>query len=180
MQTIIDNTNQKIDSAITHLKEKLSTIIATGASPAMLKNVEVEYYEVMTPINQVANVKAADATMLIVTPFEKTIVKDIVEAINKANLGLNPIDEGDSIRIMVPAMTADKRELFVKDAKHIGEEARISVRNVRTESNKKIKASEVSENEQRLAEETVQKIVDEANKKIEEIINAKVKDLTTL
>ncbi len=81
---------------------------------------------------------------------------------------------------MVPAMTAEKRESFVKEAKHIGEEARIAVRNVRTESNKKIKAAEVSENEQRQAEEDVQKIVDEHNKMIEDIVNKKVNDLTTL
>ncbi len=180
MQTVIENTRNKIDAAISHLNEKLATIIATGASPAMLKNVEVEYYEVMTPINQVANIKAPDATMLIVTPFEKSIVKDIVEAINKANLGLNPVDEGESIRIMVPPMTADKRDIYVKEAKQIGEEARISVRNVRTDSNKKIKAAEVSENEQRQAEEDVQSIVDQANKKIEEIVTKKVTDLTTL
>ncbi len=180
MQTIIDNTKQKLDSAINHLKEKLSTIIASGASPTMLKNVEVDYYETMTPLSQVANIKAPDATMLIVAPFDKTLIKGIVEAINKADLGLNPVDEGDQIRIMVPPMTADKREIFVKEAKQIGEEARISVRNVRTESNKKIKAEDPSENEQRLAEENVQKLVDEANKTIEEIINVKVKDLTTL
>ncbi len=180
MQEIITNTQSKIDSAIAHLNEKLGTIIATGASPAMLKNVEIEYYEVMTPINQVANIKAPDATMIIVSPFEKSIVKDIVEAINKANLGLNPVDEGDSIRIMVPPMTAEKREIYVKEAKQIGEEARISVRNVRTDSNKKIKAAGVSENEERQGEEDVQKIVDQANKTIEEIVNKKVKDLTTL
>lgn len=180
MQIIIDNTQQKIDSAIQHLREKLGSIIATGASPAMLKGIEVEYYEVMTPLNQVANIKAPDATMLMVSPFDKSLTKDIVEAINKANLGLNPVDEGDSIRIMVPPMTAEKRDIFVKEAKQIGEEARISVRNVRTDSNKKIKSEEMPENETRLAEENVQKIVDQANKTIEEIVNSKVNDLTTL
>ncbi len=180
METIIANTKQKLDNSVSSLREKLSTIIATGANPAMLKNVEAEYYEVMTPINQIANIKAPDATMLIVTPFEKPMVKVITEAINKANLGLNPVDEGDQIRIMVPPMTADKRELFVKEAKQIGEEARISVRNVRTDSNKKIKAAGLSENEERLGEEQVQKLVDETNKQIEEIVNTKVKDLTSL
>ncbi len=180
MQNTIDNTQQKIDSAISSLKERLSTIIATGANPSMLKKVEVEYYEVMTPINQVANIKAPDATMLMVAPFDKAMVKDIVEAIHKADLGLNPVDEGEQIRIMVPPMTADKRDLFVKEAKQIGEEARISVRNVRTDSNKKIKGLGLSENEERLAEEGIQKIVDSANKQIEEIVNTKVNDLTSL
>lgn len=180
MQQTIDNTQQKIESAVHVLKEKLSAIIATGANPSMLKNVEVEYYEAMTPINQVANVKAPDATMLIVTPFDKTLIKDIVEAIHKSDLGLNPVDEGEQIRIMVPPMTSDKRDLFVKDAKAIGEEARISVRNVRTDSNKKIKGLGLSENEERLAEEQIQKLVDDANKQIEEIVNTKVNDLTSI
>ncbi len=180
MEQIIENTKQKIDSAVNVLRERLSSIIATGANPSMLKNVEVEYYETMTPLNQVANIKAPDATMLIVSPFDRTLIKDIVEAIHKADLGLNPVDEGDQIRIMVPPMTAEKREIFVKEAKQIGEEARISVRNIRTDSNKKIKSSEFSENEERLGEEQVQKLVDEANKQIEEIINTKVNDLTSL
>ncbi len=180
MEQIIENTKQKIDSAVNVLRERLSAIIATGANPSMLKNVEVEYYETMTPLNQVANIKAPDATMLIVSPFDRTLIKDIVEAIHKADLGLNPVDEGDQIRIMVPPMTAEKREIFVKEAKQIGEEARISVRNIRTDSNKKIKSSEFSENEERLGEEQVQKLVDEANKQIEEIINTKVNDLTSL
>ncbi len=180
MQQIIDNTKQKLDQAIHVLREKLSSIIATGANPSMLKNIEVEYYETMTPINQVANVKAPDATMLIVSPFDKSMIKEIVEAIHKSDLGLNPVDEGEQIRIMVPPMTAEKRDIFVKEAKQIGEESRISVRNVRTDANKKIKASELSENEERLGEEQVQKLVDEANKQIEEIVNTKVNDLTSL
>lgn len=180
MQEIIDITKQKLDSSLHILHEKLSAIIATGASPTMLKNIEVEYYETMTPLNQVANIKAPDATMLMVAPFDKSLIKDIVEAIHKSDLGLNPVDEGEQIRIMVPPMTAEKRELFVKEAKQIGEEARISVRNVRTDSNKKVKSAGLSENEERLAEENIQKLVDEANKQIEEVIKTKVNDLTTI
>ncbi len=180
MQQTIDNTKQKLESSLHALHEKLSAIIATGASPVMLKNIEVEYYESMTPLNQVANVKAPDATMLIVTPFDRTIIKDIVEAIHKSDLGLNPVDEGDSIRIMVPPMTADKREIFVKEAKAIGEEARISVRNVRTDSNKKIKGLGLSENEERQAEEEIQKLVDNTNKEIENVVKIKVDALTNI
>lgn len=177
MEQTIRNTEEKLKSSINKLNERLSSIIATGANPAILKNIEVEYYEVMTPLNQVANIKAPDATMLLVQAFDRTINKDIVEAIHKADLGLNPVDEGETVRIMVPAMTSDKREVFIKDAKAIGEEARISVRNVRTDANKKIKSLELSENEERLGEERIQKLVDEVNKEIEQIINAKVESL---
>ncbi len=181
MNDIIQNTEAKLNSTIEALQNKLSTIIATGAHPSILNGIEVEYYEAMTPLNQVANVKAPDATMLIVTPFDQNINKDIVEAIHKSALGLNPVDEGNQIRIMVPPLTAEKREIFVKDAKEIGEEARISVRNVRQDSNKKVRASEeMSENEQQLAEEQIQKLVDTFNKKIEEIIKAKVESLTNI
>ncbi len=180
MESIINNTKQKIESSIHKLHERLSTIIATGASPNMLKNVQIEYYETMTPLNQVANIKAPDATMLMVVPFDKNLTKDIVEAIHKADLGLNPVDEGDAIRIMIPPMTTDKREGFVKETKSIGEEARISIRNIRIDSNKKIKLEELSENEERLAEEKIQNLINDANKEIENIINKKVSDLTSI
>ncbi len=180
MNEIINNTEVKLKGAIQALHDKLSTIIATGAHPSILNGVEVIYYETPTPLSQVANIKAPDATMLIVTPFDQTITKDIVEAIHKSALGLNPVDEGNQIRIMVPPLTSEKRELFVKDAKTIGEEARISVRNVRQDSNKKIKAAEASENEQRQAEEDVQKLVDKYNKEIEEIVKKKIEALINI
>ncbi len=181
MNEIINNTEQKLKSTIQVLHDKLSTIIATGAHPSILNGIEVEYYETMTPLSQVANIKAPDATMLIVMPFDQTITKNIVEAIHKSSLGLNPVDEGNQIRIMVPPLTADKRMLFVKDAKEIGEEARISVRNVRQDSNKKIRSmTDVSENEQRQMEEDVQKLIDKFNKEIEEIVKKKVDSLTNI
>lgn len=181
MNEILQITEQKLKSAIVALQDKLSTIIATGAHPSLLNGIEVEYYEAMTPISQVASIKAADATMLIVTPFDNSINKEIVEAIHKSDLGFNPVDEGNQIRIMVPAMTAEKRTIFAKDAKDLGEEARISVRNVRQDSNKKIRSSDdMSENEQRLAEEEIQKLVDKYNKEIEEAIKTKVEALTKI
>ena len=180
MDTIINDTKNKLENTIEHLHDRLSIIIATGAHPTMLKNVMVKYYEEMTPLNQIANIKATDATMLVVTPFDRNVTKDIVEGINKSDLGLNPVDEGGTIRIMVSPITLEKREIFAKDAKHIGEEARISVRNIRTEANKRIKSLEVSENEERLGEDQVQKLVDDYNKQIEKIIKEKVEDLTKI
>lgn len=181
MREIINSTESKLKSTIHALHDRLSSIVATGAHPSILNGIEVEYYETMTPLSQVANIKAPDATMLIVTPFDQTLTKKIVEAIHKSSLGLNPVDEGNQIRIMVPPLTAEKRTIFVKEAKEIGEEARISVRNVRQDSNKKIRAAkDVSENEQRQAEEDVQKLVDKYNKEIEEIIKKKNDSLTNI
>jgi len=170
---IINNTKEKINGAIKHLENKLTEVRASGANPAMLNSVVVEYYETPTPLSQIASVVAPDATQLIITPFDKSIMKDIVSAVNSANIGLSPVDEGDKVRISVPALTQETRAKFVKDAKEIGEQAKISVRTIRQEANKKASASEASEDEIKSAENQIQDMVNAANKQIEEMIKAK-------
>lgn len=180
MENIIKEAETKLNNSIKSLNEKLSSIIATGASPLMLKNIEVKYYDSLTPLSQIANIKAPDSSMLLVIPFDRSSLKDIIEAINKMNIGLNPIQDGETIKITVPPMTTDKRETFAKEAKSIGELSKISIRNIRTESNKKIKLGGFSENEERLSEEKIQKLIDVKNKEIEEIIKLKIKNLLSL
>ena len=177
MNEIIENANKKINSALSTLRDNLSKIVATGSHPSLLNGIKVEYYEVMTPLSQVANIVAQDATTLIVSPFDPSTIKEVVEAINKANLGLNPVDEGKRIRISVPPLTMEKREVFAKDAKALGEISRISIRNIRQDSNKKIKLEKLSENEQKQKEEEIQKLVDNANKEVERIIKIKTDTL---
>ena len=177
MKEIIDNTNKKVKSTISVLCDNLSKIIATGSHPSLLNGIRVECYETLTPLNQIANISSRDAITLIVTPFDKAIVKEIVIAINKANLGLNPVDEGSLIKIGIPPLTTEKRETFVKEAKLLGENARISIRNIRQDSNKKIKSKDLSENEKMKSEEDVQKIINESNKEVEKIIKSKMDDL---
>jgi len=177
MNEIIENTKQKVASTLSILRDNLTKITATGSHPSLLKSVKVNYYETMTPIDQVANISAQDATTLIVTPFDQLIIKDIIEAINKADLGINPVDEGKRIRIGIPPLTSEKRKSFAKDAKSLGESSRISIRNIRQDANKKIKVESQSENEQKQYEENVQKIIDESNKEIEKIIKTKIDDL---
>ncbi|BDU67699.1 MAG: ribosome-recycling factor [Candidatus Tyloplasma litorale] len=177
MEQILDNARKKLLITTNLLVENLSSIIASGATPLMLKNVEVECYDAILPLNQVANIKALDATMLLVTPFDKKLNKKIIESINKSNLGINPVDEGGTIRISIPPMTFEKRQLFVKEAKRMGEEARISVRNIRHESIKKAKITLVSEDEHRLLEEKIQVLINDVNKEIEEIVKKKVNSL---
>ncbi len=174
MNEIINNTKTKLDGAINHLEGKFTEVRATGAHPSMLNSIEVEYYETMTPLNQIASITAPDATQLILTPFDKSAVKDIVSAIGAANIGLSPVDEGDKIRIPVPPLTAETREKFSKEAKEIAEQAKISVRTIRQEANKKVQNSEASENEEKVALNDIQKLVDEANKKIEEMLKVKI------
>ncbi len=180
MNEIIENTKKKINSTMIKLRDDLSKIVATGSHPSLLNGIEVEYYETMTPLNQVANISAQDATTLIVSPFDVTITKDIITAINKADLGLNPVDEGKKIRIGIPPLTTEKRESFAKDAKSFGENARISIRNIRQDSNKKIKNQNFSENEKKQNEEDIQKLIDEANKEIEKIVKSKTNDLLSI
>lgn len=180
MEEIIKITEQKLDSSISLLHERLSSIIATGAHPSILKNIKVIYYDELTPLSQVASIKVVDATMLVVQAFDKSMNKEIITSIHKADLGLNLADEGETIRIMISPMTTEKRLIFAKEAKLIGEEFRIAIRNIRTDSNKKIKAGALSENEENISEEKIQNLVNKANKKIEEIVKLKVKSLISI
>lgn len=181
IEETINNTKSKIKSSIDQLHNRLSGIIATGAHPSLLKDIEVMYYEALTPLNQVANIGAPDATMLIVTPFDKAVNKDIIEAIHKSSLDFNPVDEGDQIRIMIPPMTSEKRDIFVKESKKIGEEAKIAVRNIRQEAIKKIRANdEISKDQERNTETDIQTIIDDANKEIDNIVKTKIDELTNI
>ncbi len=180
MNEIISQTEKKLNNIITILHNKLATIIATGAHPSILNGIEIEYYETMTPLSQVASISAPDATMLIVKPFDRNTAKEIIESINKSSLGLNPIDEGEQIRIMIPPMTEEKRNIFVKETKQIGEEFKISLRNARTDSLKKIRNLEISENEEKQLEDELQKLVNKFNKEIEQIIKNKTEVLKNI
>lgn len=177
MNEITEIANKKISTTISVLHDNLSKIVATGSHPSLLKGIMVEYYETMTPLTQIANVSSQDATTLIVTPFETGVIKDIILSINKANLGLNPVDEGKRIRIGIPPLTSDKRDSFAKEAKALGEIARISIRNIRQDLNKKIKLEKKSENEQKQNEDELQKIINSANSDVDKIVKSKIDNL---
>lgn len=180
MEEIIKNTQEKIEVIIKALHEKLTRISASGAHPSLLHGIMVESYGEMTPLANITNIKVLNATTLIVTPFDKNLLKEVVSAINKSNFGFNPVDEGNQIRINVPALTTEKREIFVKEAKEMAESIKVSIRAVRQESNKKIKSTILSENEIRLAEQKVQEIVNSSIKEVDEIVKSKIVKLTTV
>ena len=180
MDEIILETQTKMESSIKSLHSKLTKISVSGAHPSLLSDIKVNAYESLTPIEQLASIKTLDASTLVVTPFDKTLTKKIVASISEANIGLNPINDGDKIRINVPAVTSEKRELFVKDAKVVGETFKISIRNIRHEALKAIKAGEFSENEIKLLEGKIQSLVNDSNHQIDEIINQKIIYLTTI
>lgn len=173
---IIDTAKESMDGSVAHLEREFLNIRAGKASPAMLGSVFVDYYGSQTPLSQVANIAAPDARTLTVTPWEKSMIGPIEKAIMIANLGLNPMNNGESIIINIPALTEERRKDLVKQAKSEAEDAKISVRNARKDANTDIKKEEkdgTSEDVCKKAEEDVQKLTDNFIKRIEDLLAVK-------
>jgi|TARA_R110001606_G_scaffold136573_1_gene274204 ribosome recycling factor len=170
---ILDTTKEGMDSAIAHLEKMFLKIRAGKASPVMLSSVMVEYYGSPTPLSQVANVNTPDARTLSVQPWEKNMLHEIEKAIMNANLGFNPMNNGDFVIINVPPLTEERRRDLVKQAKAEAEDAKIGVRNARQEANKEVRSLEVSEDLQKSAEADVQALTDKYIKKIDAFLEAK-------
>jgi ribosome recycling factor len=170
---ILDTTKEGMDSAIAHLEKMFLKIRAGKASPVMLSSVMVEYYGSPTPLSQVANVNTPDARTLSVQPWEKNMLHEIEKAIMNANLGFNPMNNGDFVIINVPPLTEERRRDLVKQAKAEAEDAKIGVRNARQEANKEIRGLETSEDLQKNAEADVQALTDKYIKKIDAFLEAK-------
>ena len=173
---ILDSAKEAMIGSVAHLEKELLNIRAGKASPQMLGGVFVDYYGSQTPLSQVANINAPDARTLTVTPWEKNMLHPIEKAIMIANLGLNPMNNGDNIIINIPALTEERRRDLVKQAKHEAEEAKIGIRNHRKDANTDIKKEEkngTAEDICKKAEEDVQKLTDSFIKKIEEVLSVK-------
>lgn len=173
---ILDSAKEAMIGSVVHLEKELLNIRAGKATPQMLGGVFVDYYGSQTPLSQVANINAADARTLTVTPWEKNMLHPIEKAIMIANLGLNPMNNGDNIIINIPALTEERRRDLVKQAKHEAEEAKIGIRNHRKDANTDIKKEEkngTAEDICKKAEEDVQKLTDSFIKKIEEVLAVK-------
>jgi ribosome recycling factor len=176
VQLYIDDAKDKMQKALTHLENELVKIRAGKANPNMLHGVMVDYYGSKMPLNQVSNVNTTDARTIIVQPWEKTMIDPIEKAIFAANLGLTPINSGDMIRINVPPLTEERRHQLVKQVKHEGENAKVSIRNARRESIEEIKKLQkegIPEDEIKKAEDEMQKITDNNSKKVDEILHRK-------
>lgn len=173
IEIIIESTEQSMQHAIEHLEKSLLNIRAGKASPQMLGSVFVDYYGSQTPLNQVANVSTPDSRTIYVQPWEKKMLPTIEKAIMVANLGFNPMNNGETVIITVPPLTEERRKELVKQAKSECEEAKISVRNARQEANKEIKKTESSEDEKKVAEENVQNLTNDFIKKIDAILQTK-------
>lgn len=181
VQFILDTTQEAMDNAITHLEKQLANIRAGKASPAMLGSVMVDYYGSQTPLNQVANVNTPDGRTISVQPWEKSMLQEIERSIMIANLGFNPMNNGESIIINVPPLTEERRKELVKQAKSEAEDAKIGVRNARKEANNDLKKGEhISEDLKKNAEIDVQELTDKYVKKIDAMLEVKEKEIMTV
>lgn len=177
---IIDSAKESMSQAIQHLEKELLNIRAGKANPVMLSSVMVEYYGAPTPLSQVANINTPDARTLSIQPWEKSLLADIEKGIMVANLGFNPMNNGESIIINVPPLTEERRKELAKMAKSEVENAKISIRNARKEANQDIKKAEASEDEQKNCEIDVQNITDDFIKKSDAIYQVKEKEILTV
>ena len=175
------NMQEKIEKTKSILKEELNTVRAGRANPALLDKVMVDYYGTPTPLKNLSNISVPDARMLMITPFDPKSINDIEHAINAANLGITPANDGKAIRMEIPQLTEERRKELTKTTKKMGEEAKIAVRNLRRDANdglkKQQKAGEIYEDDLKGELEEVQKKVDKAVKEIDELVAVKDKEI---
>ena len=178
MTEILDNAEMKMMAAVENLEDTLRTLRTGRANAAILDRVEVDYYGSPTPVNQMARISVVEGTQLVVKPYDRTLVKAIVHAVQAANLGLNPQGEADCVRIQVPQLTGERRQELAKKAQQYGEEAKVAIRNIRREANDAIKKDkELREDEEKSALEDSQKLTDTYIKNIESVVEKKKADI---
>lgn len=174
----------KLEKALNVLKDDYAAIRAGRANPHILDKVQAEAYGGMSPINQLGNISAADARCLVVSPWDKSLLKSIEKAILNANIGINPTNDGNVIRLVFPELTEERRKELVKQVKKMGEEAKIAVRNIRREAMdgvKKLKTNkEISEDEAKNAETDVEKTIAKSIEAVDKVVAAKEKELLTV
>lgn len=180
LQFILDSAQENMQSAVKHLENELLNIRAGKANPVMLKSVMVDYYGAPTPLSQVANVNTPDGRTLSIQPWEKSMLAEIEKGIMIANLGFNPMNNGESIIINVPPLTEERRRELAKMAKSEAENAKVSIRNARKDANQEIKKTEASEDEQKNCEIDVQQTTDKFIASIDTILATKEKEIMTV
>lgn len=173
----MDNTEVKMQKTMESLESKLLNIRAGRANPAMLNGIMASYYGTPTPIQSLANITVPEARSLMIKPFDKNALKEIERAINEANIGITPVNNGEVIILTVPELTEDKRRDYVKQAKTVCEEARVALRNIRQDANNEIKKLEMPEDQEKSALEDIQDLVNTYNKKIDEVFKEKEAEL---
>jgi ribosome recycling factor len=183
VKTVLDNSKSLMDKAISHLEAELQKVRAGKANPVMLENVQVDAYGSKMPLNGVASVNTQDARTLIIQPWDKTMLTPIEKAIQMANLGFNPQNDGVIIRIVVPPLTEERRKELTKTARNLGEDAKIAIRNIRKdamEGIKGLKKNGLPEDEAKDAETKIQNLTDGTVTKVDKHIEQKEKEIMTV
>ena len=180
----LENIDEKMDKVVERLEVNFSEIRAGRANPAILNKVQVEYYGAMSPLTQIASVSVPEARLIVIQPWDKSLLSQIVRAIEMAEIGINPMNDGQVIRLNFPELTEERRKDLVKEVKKLSEESKVAVRNVRRDEMDLVKAqlknSEISEDEAKSDEAKIQKKTDNYVAKIDEITAKKEKDIMTV
>ncbi len=181
MNTVYAKAREKMEKSVASLKYEYNSIRAGRANAAILDKIQVDYYGVPTPINQMAAISVPEARILAIQPWDVSSVSLIEKAILASDIGINPSNDGRVIRLVFPALTEERRKQLSKDVSQLAEESKVGVRNIRRDCIEKIKAmkknSEITEDDQKDGEEQIQKITDEFIKKIDEVAQAKTKEI---
>ncbi|HZK17938.1 MAG TPA: ribosome recycling factor [Clostridia bacterium] len=181
---MIKETEANMQRSVEVIKKELASMRAGRATPALLDKIQADYYGTMTPINQMANISVPEARLLLIQPWDKTMISQIERAILKSDLGITPISDGNVIRLSIPELTEERRTELVRAAKKKTEEGKIAVRNVRREANDVLKKEEkegnISEDEQKRRQDEVQKITDRYIKELDDVLASKEKEILTV
>lgn len=183
VQLVYEMTREKMDKALEHLETELSRIRAGKANIHILDGIMVDYYGAMTPLNQVSNISTPDAKTIAIQPWEKKMIDPIEKAIQQANIGINPINNGELIRLIIPPLTEERRGELVKQVKNEGENARVSIRNSRREANdeyKQMQKDGLAEDDAKRAEDNIQELTKEFSEEVDKIVEAKEEDIMTI
>lgn len=171
---------EKMERTISNLEKRFVTVRAGRANPASLEGVQAEYYGVLTPLKQLATISVPEARQLLIKPFDKHSLGAIEKAILASNLGYNPSNDGETIRIVIPELTEERRKELVKQVRAIAEDAKVSIRNIRHEAMEELKKEDLSEDLEKAKEKEIQDLVNKYNKKIEDVLKGKEEELLTV
>lgn len=184
MENLINNKKTDLDKALEYLRDELSKLRTGRANPSLVESISVDYYGTKTPIKQLASINVPEARLIAINPWDKSALASIESSIRSSDLGFNPVNDGQIIRINIPALTEERRKDLVKVLNQKAEEARITVRNIREETWKEIQNREesgtISEDEKFRGKDMLQKVIDEYNEKIEKIREVKEREIMTV
>jgi len=181
LDEIYDDTKEHMKKSIEAMRRDFKTLRTGKVTVSILDNVKVDYYGNLTPLNQVATVLATDATTIVITPWEKSMIKPIEKAIIEAKIGVHPNSDGECVKLFFPPMTTEQREEIVKQAKAMAEKAKVAIRNIRKDSNNTIKnlekEKELTQDESKAAQELIQKFTDEHIEMVEKVLKEKCDEI---